>query len=69
MHITYDTAMQLYALGFYSKVQQEYPNRNMVFCKNDICFSLGGNISDPLTDEEKQNLYSQQPHTLPCHLF
>ena len=54
MHITYDTAMQLYALGFYSKVQQEYPTRNMVFCKNDICFSLGGNISDPLTDEEKQ---------------
>ena len=45
MHITYDTAMQLYALGFYSKVQQEYPTRNMVFCKNDICFSLGGNIS------------------------
>lgn len=54
MYITYETAIQLYTLGFYSKAKQEYPTRNMMFCKDDIYFSLGGNASDPLTDGEKQ---------------
>ena len=53
MYITYKTAMQLYDLGFHS-FWQEHPSRDMVFYKDGICFSLGGNLSDPLTDEEKQ---------------
>ena len=53
MYITYKTAMQLYDLGFHS-FWQEHPSRDMVFYKDGICFSLGGNLSAPLTDEEKQ---------------
>ena len=57
MYITYKTAMQLYELGFHS-FWQEHPSRDMVFYKDGICFSLGGNLSDPLTDEEKATFHA-----------
>ncbi|MDD6395516.1 MAG: hypothetical protein PUB37_04950 [Firmicutes bacterium] len=54
MNITFETANELYALGFSYRHYQKHCQKGMVYYYNGSEWVIGGNVDEPLTDTQRE---------------